>query len=183
MSTEIPYECYKILAQNLNCTPQDLRMNIEREISRFFYEIQKDYKPPFSVVEPANLAGIYKFRPVPFLNGGGGALYPNSLGERDFKILMGDEDPLEEKRFVVAHETGHSLLEWNAEGHKKVIPDGERYEDASDYLARIILMPAWDFTERAKELNYNTPELSKLYVCPKYAVEERIKDLGVYKFR
>ena len=180
MSIKIPDECYKILAQNLDCTPYNLRMNLEGEISRFFYEIQKDHEPPFPVIEPANLAGIYNFSSVAFLNKGGGFLYPNTLKDkRDFEVMVGNEDPPEEKRFTTGHEIGHSLLEWDAKGHKRVINDNERYENASDYLARIILMPAWDFTERAKELNYDVQKLSKLYVCPNYAVESRIDELGI----
>ncbi len=184
MSTEIPYECYKILAQNLNCTLYNLRRDIEREVSGFFYGIQKDYEPPFLAVESANFVGIDKVLIDPHLKKRRGLLIPY-YGENDktaFKIMVREKDGEDEKRFTVVHEISHRLSEYDLDGHKLInFKHKTAFEKASDYLARIILMPAWDFKERARESNYDVEELSELYICPLYAVESRIIELENYQ--
>ncbi|MCK4730319.1 MAG: ImmA/IrrE family metallo-endopeptidase [Candidatus Aenigmarchaeota archaeon] len=184
MSIKIPDECYSILAKNIKCDLSNIQKDIEKEVSGFFYEIQKDYEPPFLAVESANFIGIDKVLIDPYLKKGQGRLIPyyDENDKTAFKIIVDGEDDDSEKRFTVVHETSHRLSEYDLEGHKLINFKHELvFEDSSNYLARIILMPAWDFKKKVRELDYNIKGLSELYVCPKYTVEARIAELKNYQ--
>lgn len=79
--------------------------------------------------------------------------------ERDFKIFVPDYVSFERKRFTIAHEIGHYILHYVAQGMKnqKVRaarasgPNQERSEREADWFAAALLMPKDEFLRVYRE--------------------------------
>ena len=107
------------------------------------------------------------------------------IGEDEYLISINSRHSPKRQRFSMAHEYVHfqfhrDLIEKMPEGEKILHRSEERnrVEYQANRVAAEILMPEKIFVQKAKELNGDIVQLSKLFDVSTLAVRYRAKELG-----
>ena len=116
-----------------------------------------------------------------------------TLGRASSNMIIGVNDQLgyTKRRFVVAHEIGHYVLEEGVNSLMFAHRDKNaelRNEDErdKDYFAACLLMPRKEFTQKYHEINKNNSQiywtvekLYRIFKAPYISVIRRLEELGM----
>lgn len=157
------------------------RQNLERFARNILVESDMMYQLPVNLIEIANLNGIdvyYKEMP-PNVSG---AIKYDSV-DKKFKIMIKSNMPKNRQRFTLAHELSHFFLHSeilkNEEIHVDVLyRENNVREDTVDYLAGALLIDE-NMVKELYKLNQSITVLSSIFGVSTYAMETRLKILGV----
>ncbi|MCK4730614.1 MAG: ImmA/IrrE family metallo-endopeptidase [Candidatus Aenigmarchaeota archaeon] len=145
-------------------------LNFEDSFNNFLSRIYKGFEPPFPVEKVAKAIGVKAIEYYELSRKGFAVLFHGN-----WYIGVNKNDSLIEQKFTIAHETSHIGLNYTS--NKELLPLGT--EDTCDYIARLIIMPSYDFENNAKKLDCDIEKLSGLYSCPSYMIETRIEELKI----
>lgn len=115
------------------------------------------------------------------------------FGQKTDKLIgVRDDQSIEWKRFVIAHEIGHYILHYNKEkdngmyAHRDHKKGKSNFENEADYFAANILMPPDSFEknyQELKELVLSFEEriliLAKRFCVTEIMARRRLEELGI----
>lgn len=111
----------------------------------------------------------------------------NGIGEK--VIGVNESRPMADKRFIIAHEFGHSILHYKDEKvylHRENKKGKDEQENDADYFAAALLMPEESFRRTYHELKEDGRkqgeiciELAKRYRTSLESVLRRLDELGI----
>lgn len=158
-------------------------------------------KPQIDVLDTVRQFGIpVGMAPIKYF---GAIAVRDDGGDIRASILIRDNLPTQQQRFVLAHILGHFLLqiqprlassEWKSSGFKELIDPSRRYafaeglsnlsaadfavEDLADRFAGALLMPA-AMVKRATEKLVDLAKVAAFFGVEREVLERRLEDIGI----